>query len=37
MVVSGFPNITPNFIRIWLMKITVVCDFEIAAVIFLKA
>jgi hypothetical protein len=28
--VSGLPNITPTFSRIWLMKIAVVFDLEIA-------
>ena len=28
MVVSGLPNITPIFSRIWLMKISAVRDFE---------
>ena len=31
MVVSGLPNITPIFIRIWLMKITQQLDLEITA------
>ena len=32
MVVSGEPYITPIFMRIWLMKITMVRDLEIEAV-----
>ena len=32
VVVSGLPNITPIFMRIWLMKITSVLDLEIEAV-----
>ncbi len=32
MVVSGEPYITPIFMRIWLMKITIVFDFEIEPV-----
>ncbi len=29
VVVSGLPNMTPIFMRIWLMKTTMVLDFEI--------
>jgi len=36
-VVSGLPNITPIFIRIWLMKITVVMDLEMAPVSLRRA
>ena len=31
VVVSGLPNMTPIFMRIWLMKMTIVFDFEIVA------
>ncbi len=37
VVVSGFPNITPIFIRIWLMKMTVVLLLEMVAVSFRSA
>jgi hypothetical protein len=36
-VVSGEPNITPIFSRIWLMKIKHVCDFATVAVSFRNA
>jgi hypothetical protein len=36
-VVSGFPNITPTFSRIWLINIAVVLDLEIAPDNFLNA
>ena len=32
VVVSGLPNMTPIFMRIWLMKITMQCDLEIEPV-----
>ena len=32
MVVSGLPNITPIFMRIWLMKMTSVFDLEMVPV-----
>ncbi len=37
MVVSGLPNITPIFMRIWLMKITIVFDREIEPVSLRRA
>ena len=37
MVVSGLPNITPIFIRSWLIKMTVVLDLLIALVSFRRA
>jgi hypothetical protein len=37
VVVSGLPNITPIFMRIWLMKTTIVLERWILAVSFLSA
>jgi hypothetical protein len=37
VVVSGLPNMTPIFMRIWLMKMTVVRDFAIAPVSLRRA
>jgi len=34
VVVSGLPNITPIFMRIWLMKMIAVWDLEVMAVSF---
>ncbi|OPZ51317.1 MAG: hypothetical protein BWY92_00235 [Firmicutes bacterium ADurb.BinA052] len=36
-VVSGFPNITPTFSRIWLINTTLVLDFEMAPVSLRRA
>jgi hypothetical protein len=37
VVVSGLPNMTPIFMRIWLMKTTIVRDLEIVPVSFRSA
>ena len=37
VVVSGLPNITPIFSRIWLMKTSVVLDFDTMPVSFRSA